>query len=123
WRSRTAAAPCSPPRSLFFSSRRRHTRSKRDWSSDVCSSDLDGVRLRQAIRPGQETVLASSVGGDLVREVQGVTGAVIQKVAEHRSEERRVGKECRWQWSAWAWREEDGGGALLIGVRSLHTCA
>src|SRR5207249_5271457 len=25
---------------LFFSSRRRHTRSKRDWSSDVCSSDL-----------------------------------------------------------------------------------
>src|SRR5699024_11825523 len=26
---------------VFFSSRRRHTRSKRDWSSDVCSSDLD----------------------------------------------------------------------------------
>src|SRR6266513_6467307 len=26
---------------LFFSSRRRHTRSKRDWSSDVCSSDLE----------------------------------------------------------------------------------
>src|SRR5699024_11675716 len=27
-------------RFFFFSSRRRHTRSKRDWSSDVCSSDL-----------------------------------------------------------------------------------
>src|SRR5216683_1926659 len=27
---------------FFFSSRRRHTRSDRDWSSDVCSSDLDG---------------------------------------------------------------------------------
>src|SRR5207247_3465770 len=27
--------------SFFFSSRRRHTRSTRDWSSDVCSSDLD----------------------------------------------------------------------------------
>src|SRR5699024_12144767 len=26
---------------FFFSSRRRHTRSKRDWSSDVCSSDLE----------------------------------------------------------------------------------
>src|SRR5699024_7342696 len=26
---------------IFFSSRRRHTRSKRDWSSDVCSSDLN----------------------------------------------------------------------------------
>src|SRR2546428_4936092 len=27
---------------FFFSSRRRHTRSDRDWSSDVCSSDLGG---------------------------------------------------------------------------------
>src|SRR5438034_11653561 len=38
---------------FFFSSRRRHTRSLCDWSSDVCSSDLEGVidepqRLRQA---------------------------------------------------------------------------
>src|SRR5699024_11704135 len=31
---------------FFFSSRRRHTRSKRDWSSDVCSSDLDQVSLQ-----------------------------------------------------------------------------
>src|SRR6266511_4253722 len=30
---------------FFFSSRRRHTRFSRDWSSDVCSSDLHGVRL------------------------------------------------------------------------------
>src|SRR5699024_11437134 len=29
---------------FFFSSRRRHTSSKRDWSSDVCSSDLDNSR-------------------------------------------------------------------------------
>src|SRR5215208_8047469 len=28
---------------FFFSSRRRHTRWPRDWSSDVCSSDLEGV--------------------------------------------------------------------------------
>src|SRR5256884_1885482 len=35
--------PCIAPRSFcrfFFSSRRRHTRCSRDWSSDVCSSDL-----------------------------------------------------------------------------------
>src|SRR5438105_6654481 len=32
--------PCETPLSFFFSSRRRHTRSTRDWSSDVCSSDL-----------------------------------------------------------------------------------
>src|SRR2546428_1821849 len=31
---------------FFFSSRRRHTRSDRDWSSDVCSSDL-GALLRE----------------------------------------------------------------------------
>src|SRR5699024_12222114 len=31
---------------LFCSSRRRHTRSKRDWSSDVCSSDLVPVSAR-----------------------------------------------------------------------------
>src|SRR5699024_11659289 len=44
---------------FFFSSRRRHTRSKRDWSSDVCSSDFEGTKTilleaayfdRQAVR-------------------------------------------------------------------------
>src|SRR2546428_4963078 len=38
-------------RLFFFSSRRRHTRSDRDWSSDVCSSDLDPVREVRARRP------------------------------------------------------------------------
>src|SRR5699024_11505233 len=33
---------------FFFSSRRRHTRSKRDWSSDVCSSDLETGKKYQA---------------------------------------------------------------------------
>src|SRR5207249_5706037 len=33
---------------FFFSSRRRHTRSKRDWSSDVCSSDLRHERVMTA---------------------------------------------------------------------------
>src|SRR6266550_4080913 len=33
---------------FFFSSRRRHTRCSRDWSSDVCSSDLGGMPGRQA---------------------------------------------------------------------------
>src|SRR5699024_11585757 len=32
----------------FFSSRRRHTRSKRDWSSDVCSSDLTNTNNEEA---------------------------------------------------------------------------
>src|SRR5438874_6644247 len=34
---------------FFFSSRRRHTRSLRDWSSDVCSSDLQGEDVRREI--------------------------------------------------------------------------
>src|SRR5206468_7016046 len=34
---------------FFFSSRRRHTRSDRDWSSDVCSSDLDAVEATQRV--------------------------------------------------------------------------
>src|SRR5438874_4751616 len=37
---------------FFFSSRRRHTRSLRDWSSDVCSSDLEPRRRHaQRARP------------------------------------------------------------------------
>src|SRR5699024_11431576 len=36
---------------FFFSSRRRHTRSKRDWSSDVCSSDLSGAIKPTKKRP------------------------------------------------------------------------
>src|SRR5690606_39579758 len=43
---------------FFFSSRRRHTRFSRDWSSDVCSSDLPGIseissRLRFSFETGQ----------------------------------------------------------------------
>src|SRR2546429_4189478 len=45
---------------FFFSSRRRHTRCSRDWSSDVCSSDLDSERVRLSRRVVLE-FLASSV--------------------------------------------------------------
>src|SRR6266536_4927229 len=39
---------------FFFSSRRRHTRSTRDWSSDVCSSDLESDRIGRISRCGDE---------------------------------------------------------------------
>src|SRR5256884_1713400 len=93
---------------FFFSSRRRHTRCSRDWSSDVCSSDLalagrledlprflDDARsaLVEPIRVFVETALRINEGGAaLIREV----GATHQS---ERSEERRVGKECRSRWS------------------------
>src|SRR5207249_8699485 len=38
--SKGPAVLATRAQAFFFSSRRRHTRSKRDWSSDVCSSDL-----------------------------------------------------------------------------------
>src|SRR5262245_26293691 len=41
------------PRSFFFSSRRRHTRCLRDWSSDVCSSDLDMSWTRNVGHPSE----------------------------------------------------------------------
>src|SRR5438874_1279033 len=41
---------------FFFSSRRRHTRSLRDWTSDVCSSDLGPGDLDDQHRPGGERV-------------------------------------------------------------------
>src|ERR1039457_7671291 len=71
---------------FFFSSRRRHTRLQGDWSSDVCSSDLtcsnDGTRY------GWFASYADTPVGKMV------------VVIFLRSEERRVGKECRFRWSA-----------------------
>src|SRR5207237_7041148 len=59
----------------FYSCRRRHMRFKCDWSSDVCSSDLtNAVTTMTAI------AMSSAVSGCM---------------APVRSEERRVGKECR----------------------------
>src|SRR5690606_41954999 len=66
---------------FFFSSRRRHTRFSRDWSSDVCSSDL--VERCEPVYEEMPGWSESTVG---VREWSALP----------RSEERRVGKECRY---------------------------
>src|SRR3989440_7156666 len=94
---------------FFFSSRRRHTRSDRDWSSDVCSSDLHRLqplagghvaagRLRAIAVTSRERLQAMpdlptvSEGGLPGYESSQWYGLL-------RSEERRVGKECRSRWS------------------------
>src|SRR3712207_7471241 len=46
---------------FFFSSRRRHTRYWRDWSSDVCSSDLLGARLLQGMGAAAIPVLGMAI--------------------------------------------------------------
>src|SRR3712207_8421432 len=92
---------------FFFSSRRRHTRYWRDWSSDVCSSDLgsraehrepveaegDPARLGHVAERLQEILVdwvALAVDPDLLLHL---------RLEAPRSEERRVGKECRSRWS------------------------
>src|SRR5205814_7119848 len=88
---------------FFFSSRRRHTRCLSDWSSDVCSSDL--FKIEQCakekglhfckpliLRPPKIWVPDTLVN-DACRPGIARTGVC------RRSEERRVGKECRSRWS------------------------
>src|SRR3712207_7006630 len=89
---------------FFFSSRRRHTRYWRDWSSDVCSSDLVGlVHLaeelacvgRQRLDVAPLALGEDGVEGQARLARPGQPGEDDQG----RSEERRVGKECRSRWS------------------------
>src|SRR5260370_9293066 len=101
---------------FFFSSRRRHTIFKCDWSSDVSSSDLTEMR-----HLGQDLLRLSADRDDSAGLVLGhsATGqglllagefavsrthleqvlALYDPVLHQRSEERRVGKECRSRWS------------------------
>src|SRR5690606_40910055 len=99
---------------FFFSSRRRHTRFSRDWSSDVCSSDLmpyspihdDDICAQLEPLLGVASVPATIVNwcGDEAVSVQQWSAYFAELLGvEHeveRSEERRVGKECRSRWSA-----------------------
>src|SRR5690606_40051535 len=94
-----------------FSSRRRHTRFSRDWSSDVCSSDLFTLQQNDhsSVEPSANT--STSLIPDLVSQL--VESMRLQITPEHsqvrialrpeelghvevriRSEERRVGKVC-----------------------------
>src|SRR5688572_32225767 len=91
---------------FFFSSRRRHTRFDCDWSSDVCSSDLgprEGTELRRlAVFParGEDALRAPpSPEGDLSRRRKRERQVDDHRGGGARSEERRVGKECRSRWS------------------------
>src|SRR5690606_39979027 len=100
-------------------SRRRHTRFSRDWSSDVCSSDLsageqvlaNGRRRRTGYflsefyepyaalrRQGHELYIATPEGKAPVVDPEGLKDDYWED--ESRSEERRVGKGWRSRWAA-----------------------
>src|SRR5207253_7915201 len=98
----------------FFSSRRRHTRWPRDWSSDVCSSDLDVPFLNSGIlqynivlselwaNPGEAIPTQAEMNAAAEAQTflagQSYPAALVGLRTKWRSEERRVGKEC---WSGW----------------------
>src|SRR2546430_9214351 len=94
---------------FFFSSRRRHTRFDCDWSSDVCSSDLEARWLRpRRDRQGRQADQGVAVQLVNVKAFSRTAGtreapmnSPISSLVERlsRSEERRVGKECRSRWS------------------------
>src|SRR5690348_18031578 len=104
--------------SFFFSSRRRHTRWTDDWSSDVCSSDLLGavvaaIGIADTVSPMTAAILmllplsafeataalpAAAVQLTRSRIAARRLRELVEPAAE-RSEERRVGKECRARWA------------------------
>src|SRR5690606_40040016 len=89
---------------FFFSSRRRHTRFSRDWSSDVCSSDLVIIiflkRMPITMCRVAGIPIFMETAGLLVLRFQVVLHVLIYtEPIKWRSEERRVGKECRSRWS------------------------
>src|SRR5258705_4615334 len=93
---------------FFFASRRRHTRCLSDWSSDVCSSDL----IHAAPLELSRLVRFVTIHMALLTELTGLRPEIACKEQSpaapsggnnltqfQRSEERRVGKECRSRWS------------------------
>src|SRR5207245_3803539 len=98
---------------FFFSSRRRHTRCYRDWSSDVCSSDLfnseEEMLTKLRTNPGTYDVVLINSARTLQAQAEDLLEPIdLSKVPNakdlapqlrDRSEERRVGKEGRSRWT------------------------
>src|SRR5690606_40169692 len=80
---------------FFFSRRRRHPRFPRDWSSDVCSSDLVNAKV-YTVQIGEGDDARVFRGFDLLGQPRYESrGYPTNPALLKRSEERRVGKECR----------------------------
>src|SRR5690606_40003801 len=97
---------------FFFSSRRRHTRFSRDWSSDVCSSDLSwekgGKQSKLSFDHRRPTASPTGTSGTPPHRPPNSTRQYCRRSlrTQHRptklgrSEERRVGKDCSARWAA-----------------------
>src|SRR5207237_4373248 len=98
--------------SFFFASRRRHTRFKCDWSSDVCSSDLVtttagdvGLFKRSGVATTATKVdftirwIGEPVKASAIQAIDSQRNIYLLDGPGRRSEERRVGEECGRRWS------------------------
>src|SRR5205085_6652158 len=92
---------------FFFSSRRRHTRFDCDWSSDVCSSDLVTPNRMPCAVAGiaekrdesfEVVVVAVGISEEKLAVLSIARARFLRIIGSKRSEERRVGKECRCRW-------------------------
>src|SRR5437868_4859195 len=85
---------------FFFSSRRRHTRSKRDWSSDVCSSDLlqgRAVRSDDYLRdPWSSSLPAAAAGCGVIDTLLSAHGIVVNLLPPDAFEEQLGRAGQRW---------------------------
>src|SRR5690606_41021934 len=106
---------------FFFSSRRRHTRFSRDWSSDVCSSNLRLYKkiARFNVRTGDCCFRTDGEPGwdwdekeeMYAAEILNGGGSPDRKGFAHAAPvfeigRASVGKECRSRWWPWAWKRD-----------------
>src|ERR1039457_7637210 len=84
---------------FFVSSRKPHTELQGDWSSDVCSSDLKAR--------GAATSTCAAGGRTPIAALR------------PRSEERRVGKECRSRWSPYHYKKNNNASRRRLGTSPL----
>src|SRR5437762_6732528 len=108
---------------FFFSSRRRHTRYIGDWSSDVCSSDLIPTTQGCHSERSEVHVVKDSSFSLLNRQKRDASLTLSMtprflrlKARGLRSEERRVGKECRSRWWACKYKEKKKESTMREGV-------
>src|SRR5690606_40558751 len=91
---------------FFFSGRRRHTGFSRDWSSDVCSSDLRGAEIQEQIKdPWDRPYIPGSSLKGALRTAIAFVGAAQRQVQIGRASCRERGEVSV---AGGAGKEEDG---------------
>ena len=84
---------------FFFKQKTAYEIYQCDWSSDVCSSDLIQNDLKFVISRVQSLIPNSTAVDELIESIKFIVGVNSNQHFIFRSEERRVGKECRSRWS------------------------